>query len=170
MPYCVSLADALSAAEALDAAATSTSTKFTALWKRASAQVQEDLARAACVVVPVPSGTPPDDDSADLALLRARDLETLLTSARCLLSMGSAGPDAAATAEDLLRQYRELVDAYNDDTKPNPFLLNNGATAATTPSTALVTASAWTDEEALPPGHEEEEYLRPREFEDWDKP
>lgn len=167
MAYCLTLADALAAAESLDPAATQTLSKFTALWRRATPQVSLDLARAAHITV---TPTADSDDDASEALLLARSLETLLTSARCLLSMGSSGADSEATALDLLRDYQKLVDTLREDGASEAFLLSNGGTSAVTPDAAIVSASHWTDTKPLPDGYEDPEYVEPRAYEDGDEP
>jgi len=98
----------------------------------------------------------------------AQESEMFLASGYILLAKGSIGADGKATADELIRRGREILDSLWD---MRAILLSNGASASLS-GVSIFAKSFWTEDKDpdfdYTPGTGDREYAMPPEFQDGD--
>ena len=162
MAYNADLATATSMAPqlgTLSGTTTPTSTQATVIWDRAYNEVRMAFLEASL------SDSPTAASRADEV---AEQAEMMLPSGLVLLAKGSIGQDAKATADELVRLAREILEKLWEK---RDYLLANGASASLS-GTSIFAKSFWTEDKDpdfdYTPGTGDREYAQPPSFQDGD--
>ena len=162
MAYNADLATATSMAPqlgTLSATTPPTVTQGTVAWDKAYNAVRLGFLKA---------GLSDTVTAASRAAELAQESEMFLASGYILLAKGSIGADGKATADELIRRGREILEGLWD---MRAILLSNGASASLS-GVSIFAKSFWTEDKDpdfdYTPGTGDREYAKPPDFQDGD--
>lgn len=162
MAYNADLATATSMAPqlgTLSASTTPTSTQGTVAWNKAYNDVRLGFLKV---------GVSDSFTASSRAEELAQESEMFLASGYILLAKGSIGAEGKATADELIRRGKEILDGLWD---MRAILLSNGASASLSGVSAFA-KSFWTEDRDpdfdYTPGTGDREYANPPDFQDGD--
>ena len=162
MAYNADLATATSMAPqlgTLSATTTPTVTQGTVAWDKAYNDVRLGFLKA---------GLSDTITASSRAVELAQEAEMFLASGYILLAKGSIGADGKATADELIRRGREILESLWD---MRDILLSNGASVSLSGVSAFA-KSFWTEDKDpdfdYTPGTGDREYAKPPDFQDGD--